>query len=91
MSKLALVVDERELSTLQAALLLLQEQIDALPEDLAEMIGRHRTPVTASEIEQLSARLAAPTSTAQGYAGPEYLNIKAVVEIDRGSAAAVSR
>jgi hypothetical protein len=35
------------LSTIRAALLLLQEQIDALPEDLAEMIGRHRPPVTA--------------------------------------------
>ncbi len=36
MKRLTLVVDERELSTIQAALLLLQEQVNALPEDLAE-------------------------------------------------------
>jgi hypothetical protein len=35
MKKLSLVVDERELSTIRAALLLLQEHVDALPEDLA--------------------------------------------------------
>ena len=91
MSKLTLVVNERELSTLRAALFLLQEHIDALPEDLAEMIGRHRTPVAASEIEKLSARLDAPTSTTRGYAGPEYLKIKPVIEIDRVSAPAVPR
>ena len=83
MNKLTLVVDERELSTLRAALLLLQEQIDALPEDLAEMIGQHRPPVTATEIEQLSVRLDAQTSTARGYAVREYLNVSTVVEVDR--------
>jgi hypothetical protein len=31
MKKLTLVVDERELRTIRAALLLLQEQVDALP------------------------------------------------------------
>ena len=83
MNKLTLVVDERELSTLRAALLLLQEQIDALPEDLAEMIGQHRPPVTATEVEQLSVRLDAQTSIARGYAVREYLNVNTVVEIDR--------
>ena len=83
MNKLTLVVDERELSTLRAALLLLQEQIDALPEDLAEMIGQHRPPVTATEIEQLSVRLDEQTSNARGYAVGEYLNVNTVVEIDR--------
>jgi predicted nucleic acid-binding Zn-ribbon protein len=91
MNKLTLVVDERELSTLRAALLLLQEQIDALPEDLAEMLENHRSPVTASEIEQLSARLEEQTSNTRGYAVREYLNVNTVVEIDRVSAAAVSR
>jgi hypothetical protein len=90
MNKLTLVVDERELSTLQAALLLLQEQIDALPEDLAEMVGQHRPPVTASEIEHLSARLDRQTSTTRTYADREYLNVKTVVEIER-VAASVSR
>ena len=83
MSEFTVVVDERELSTIRAALLLLQEQIDALPEDLAEMIGRHRSPVTASGIEQLSVRLDAQTSIARGYAVREYLNVNTVVEIDR--------
>jgi hypothetical protein len=83
MNKLTLVVDERELSTLRAALLLLQEQIDALPEDLAEMLENRRSPVTASEIEQLSARLEKQTSTTRGYAVREVLNVNTVVEIDR--------
>jgi hypothetical protein len=82
MNKLTLV-DERELSIIRAALLLLQEQIDALPEDLAEMIENHRSPVTASEIEQLSARLEEQTSTTRGYADREYLNLNTVVEVDR--------
>ena len=89
MNKLTLVVDERELSTLRAALLLLQEQIDALPEDLAEMIGQHRPPVTATEIEQLSVRLDRQASTGKGYAGREYLHVNTVVEVDRVPVAAV--
>ena len=91
MNKLTLVLNDRELSTIRAALLLLQEQIDALPEDLAELLEDHRSPVTASEIEQLSARLEKQTSTTRGYAIPEYLNVNTVVEIDRASAAAVFR
>ncbi len=82
MNEFTVVVDERELSTIRAALLLLQEQIDALPEDLAEMIGQHRPPVTASEIEQLSARLDKQTSTTRGYADREYLNVNTVIQID---------
>jgi hypothetical protein len=89
MNKLTLVVDERELSTIRAALLLLQEQIDALPEDLAEIIGNHRSPVTASEIEQLNARLDRQTSAKRGYVDREYLTVNTVVEIDRAAAAAV--
>ena len=91
MNECTVVVDERELSTLRAALLLLQEQIDALPEDLAEMIGQHRPPVTAAEIEQLSARLDNQTGTTRGYADREYLNVNTVVEIDRVAAVAVPR
>jgi hypothetical protein len=56
MKKLTLVVDERELRTIRAALLLLQEQLDALPEDLAEMVARDGQPMPGSEIEQLSLR-----------------------------------
>jgi hypothetical protein len=90
MSEFTVVVDERELSTLRAALLLLQEQIDGLPEDLAEMIGQHRPPVTASEIEQLSARLDGQTSTTRGYAVREYLNVNTIVEVDRVLVTAVA-
>ena len=91
MSKLSLVVDDRELSTLRAALLLLQEQLDALPEDLAEMIGRHRPPVTASEIERLSTRLDRQTNTASGFPNREYLNANTVVENDGVRAVAIPR
>ena len=57
MKTLVLAVDERELSTIRAGLLLLQEQIDALPEDLAEMMCEYGRPMTDAEIDQLSRRL----------------------------------
>jgi hypothetical protein len=91
MSKLSLVVDDRELSTLRAALLLLQEQLDALPEDLAEMIGRHRPPVTASEIERLSLRLDRQTNLTRDYANQEFRQPEGIVEVERFSAAAAIR
>ncbi len=62
MKPLALVVDERELSTIQAALLLLQEQISALPGDLAEMMCEHGPPMTEKEIGKLARRLASGQS-----------------------------
>lgn len=58
MSTLTLVVDERGLSTIRAALLLLQEQADMLSEDLAEMMQEHGPAMTEAEIGQLSSRLA---------------------------------
>ena len=58
MKTLTLVVDERELSTIQAALLLLQEQVSALPEDLAEMMSEHGPAMTEKAIGRLSHRLA---------------------------------
>jgi hypothetical protein len=57
MSTITLVVDKRELSTIRAALLLLQEQIDALPEDLAEMMCEHGPPMSEAEIDSLSDRV----------------------------------
>jgi hypothetical protein len=59
MKELTLVVDERELSTIKAALLLLQEQIDVLPEDLAEMLREHGRPMNEIDIDQFSRRLGA--------------------------------
>jgi hypothetical protein len=57
MKELTLVVDERELSTIKAALLLLQEQIDVLPEDIAEMLQEHGRPMNEIDIDQFSRRL----------------------------------
>jgi hypothetical protein len=57
MSTITLVVDKRELSTIRAALLLLQEQIDALPEDLAEMMCEHGPPMSETEIDNLISRV----------------------------------
>jgi hypothetical protein len=63
MQTLTLVVDERELSTIQAALLILQEQISALPEDLAEMLSEHGPAMTEKEVGRLSRRLASSWGT----------------------------
>jgi hypothetical protein len=57
MKTLALVVDERELSTIEAALLLLQEQINALPEDLSEMMSEPGAPLTEMEVGELARRI----------------------------------
>ena len=57
MSTLTLVVDQRELSTIQAALLLLQEQINALPEDLSEMMNEQGAPLTEMEVGELARRI----------------------------------
>jgi hypothetical protein len=51
------------LSAIQAALLLLQEQIDVLPEDLAEMLREHGPPISETELDRLSRRLGADHST----------------------------
>ena len=58
MTTLALVIDERELSTIEAALLLLQEQINALPEDLSEMMRKSGVPLSETEVGRLAQRIA---------------------------------
>jgi hypothetical protein len=83
MKKLTLVVDERELSTLRAALLLLQEHVDALPEDLAEMTTTHGAPMAASEIERLSLRLRETARPIQDYAERELPQATRLVEVER--------
>ena len=83
MKKLALVVDERELSTIRAALLLLQEQVDALPEDLAEMIAAHGMSMTASEIEHLSLRLQETARPIRDYVEGELPQATRLVEVER--------
>jgi hypothetical protein len=83
MKKLTLVVDERELSTIRAALLLLQEQVDALPEDLAEMMAAHGKVMTASEIEHLSLRLQETARPLRDYAERELPQATRLVEVER--------
>jgi hypothetical protein len=89
MKKLTLVVDERELSTIRAALFLLQEHVAALPEDLAEMIAEHGTPIMASEVEHLSLRLDRATDLPSDYPQPAYSPLNCTVEIERFSGGAV--
>ncbi len=83
MNKLTLVVDERELSTIRAALLLLQEQVDALPEDLAEMTALNGAPVTAYAIEQLSLRLDETARPTRDYPARELPEATRLVEVER--------
>jgi hypothetical protein len=82
MSTLTLVVDDRELSTIRAALLLLQEQVDMLPEDLAEMVREHGPVMTGAEIGQLSSRLLEQQEQPRGRF-EDRSRIKSLVEIDR--------
>ncbi|MBL0404243.1 hypothetical protein JKG68_09715 [Microvirga aerilata] len=89
MKKLALVVDERELSTIRAALFLLQEQLDALPEDLAEMIAEHGPPITDIEIERLSLRLEEQTGGIRGSADQEVPQGTRMVEVERFTPVAI--
>jgi hypothetical protein len=83
MKTLTLVVDERELSTIRAALLLLQEQVDALPEDLAEMIAAHGMPMEVPEIERLSLRLHETAKPIRDYAVRELPQATRLVEVER--------
>jgi hypothetical protein len=91
MKKLTLVVDERELRTIRAALLLLQEQLDALPEDLAEMVARDGQPMTGSEIEQLSLRFDERVSLMTDHRHQEYPQFNRAVEVERFPTAAISQ
>lgn len=83
MKKLTLVVDDRELRTIRAALLLLQEQVDALPEDLAEMVTLDGRPMTVSEIEHLTLRLDGAAGRTPDYPRQAYPLIDRTVEIER--------
>ena len=89
MKKLTLVVDERELSTIRATLPLLQEQVDALPEDLAEMLAAHGRAMSVLEIEQLSLRLDRLKRLPSDYPQPAYSPLDRTVEIERLSGGAV--
>ena len=87
MKRLTLVVDERELSTIQAALLLLQEQVNALPEDLADMLSEHGSPMT-EEVGKLARRLASSQGQRATLDGAPMAG--RLVEFDRSSGVAVA-
>lgn len=91
MKKLTLVVDERELSTIRAALLLLQEHVDALPEDLAEMIAAHGKAMTVSEIEQLSLRFHGAKGLPSGYSRRADLPLDHTVDVERFPGGAIAQ
>ena len=91
MKKLTFVVDERELSTIRAALCLLQEQVDALPEDLAEILAEHGQVMTQVEIERLSHRLSEPVSPTQDHADRELSQATRVVVVERFTAASIAQ
>ena len=82
MKTLALVVDERELSTIEAALLLLQEQINALPEDLSEMMCEHGAPLSEAELEKLVRRIVVSQRSSGTSLGADVPRAEMLVEIE---------
>ena len=82
MKTLALVVDERELSTIEAALLLLQEQINALPEDLSEMMSEHGAPLSEAEVERLVRRITVSQRRSDSSLGADVPRAEMLVEIE---------
>ena len=88
MRRLTLVVDEREVSTIQAAPLL-QEQINALPEDLADMLTQHGSALTEKEIGRLVHRLTEEPQD-ECRPGKAASGRRYAVEVTRSGSAAVS-
>ena len=82
MKMLALVVDERELSTIEAALLLLQEQINALPEDLSEMISGHGAPLSEAEVGKLVRRIGVSQRASDSSLGAGVPRAEMLVEVE---------
>ena len=82
MTTLALVVDERELTTIEAALLLLQEQINALPEDLSEMMSEHGAPLSEAEIGKLVRRIVASQRASDSSLAADVPRAEMLVEIE---------
>jgi hypothetical protein len=82
MKTLALVVDERELSTIEAALLLLQEQINALPEDLSEMMSEHGAPLSEAEVGKLVRRIVVSQRRSDSSLGADVPRAEMLVKIE---------
>jgi hypothetical protein len=90
MRTLALEVDERELSTIEAALLLLQEQINALPEDLSEIMSDHGAPLTEREIGELARRIERRQRRGESRSQADLPRAETLVEIKRAAAPALA-
>jgi len=88
MRTLTLEVDERELSTIQAALLLLQEQLGSLPEDLSELMSAYGAHLTESEVSALASRLALALGFERRF-DPFRPGAHTLVEIDRTASPAL--
>jgi hypothetical protein len=88
MRTLALEVDERELSTIEAALLLLQEQINALPEE--EIMSDHGAPLTEREIGELARRIERRQERAASRSQADLPRAETLVEIKRAAAPALA-
>ena len=88
MRTLTLEVDERELSTIQAALLLLQEQLGSLPEDLSELMSAYGAHLTESEVSALASRLALALGFESRF-DPFRPGAQTLVEIDRTASPAL--
>jgi site-specific recombinase len=91
MKKLTLVVDERELRTIRAALFLLQEQVDTLLEDLAEMLAEHGRSMSVSNIGRLSLWFDELKSLMRDSADQDFSQTRMVVEDDRFIAASIAQ
>jgi hypothetical protein len=90
MRTLALEVDERELSTIEAALLLLQEQINALPEDLSEIMSDYGAPLIEREIGELARRIERRQERAASRSQADLPRAETLVEIKRAAAPALA-
>lgn len=86
MKTLALVVDERELSTIEAALLLLQEQIGALPEDLSEMMSAHGAALTEAGVGELVRRVILSQRRSDHSLGQDRSRAETLVETEQTAA-----
>ena len=86
MRTLPLEVDERELSTIQATLLLLQEQLGSLPEDLSELMSERGPLMTESEVGELASRFTI-RSNAESRFDPFRPGVSTLVELERAPAA----
>ena len=67
------------------------KQVDALPEDLAEMVAAHGAPMEVPEIERLSLRLHETARPIRDFAERELPQATRLVEVERFPSMTVSQ